>query len=215
MVLSHMEPNFTFGEEMANTITHAMGAGYSLAALGIFAVDGVKSKNKRKLFGNVVFGIGLLILYMNSAIFHGLEKGELKSKWRYVDHISIFVLIAASYTPICLVVLRFSKGEYLLGAVWLLGIIGIAMKVLFFEQFLLLSMGVYLLMGWMFVFVLKEMLKNARKEFLFWLLFGGISYSVAVYFYANDHKVRYFHMIFHILILIGSISHSIGMLFYI
>ena len=214
MVLSNVFPNLTMEEELANSITHAMGAGFAITVLGLSIKEGILTKYYRKMIGNIIFSIGLLILFLNSSIYHGLPKGELKITWRYLDHVSIFLLIAASYTPLCLTNLYNLGGIKFLTFVWSIAILGITLKLLFYDGYLFLFLGLYLAMGWCFLIVAKNVLKSSKKEFLIWLLIGGILYSVGVYFYANDHKHKFFHFIWHFVILIAAGCHSIAMLYY-
>jgi len=208
-------PKWKAGEELANSLTHAVGVGFAISMLVVFIIDGNKTLNDRKLLGNVIFGITMIILYANSTVYHGLPENKVKTVWRYVDHISVFYLIAGTYTPICLNLIWETKGKYMLAIIWGLALLGTAIKILFFDGFYILSLIVYLVMGWLIAFALTDIKKNAKEGFAFWLILGGISYSTGVLFFAADQKIPFFHMIFHFFILFGTISHSIACLNYI
>ena len=129
-------PEWKYGEEVVNSITHAVGIGFALTMLVLFIIDGIKT-NTQKLIGNLIFGITMLILYLNSTIYHGLPQNKYKRIWRYFDHISIFFLIAGTYTPLCMTIIWPTSGKIILLIVWVLALFGTIMKILYFEGFMI------------------------------------------------------------------------------
>ncbi|MBC8402837.1 MAG: hemolysin III family protein [Candidatus Marinimicrobia bacterium] len=203
----------SLGEEIANSITHGIGAALSVAALVLLVVFAALRGDAWRVVGFSIFGSSLFILYLTSTLYHSFTNLKVKRFFRVLDHSVIFILIAGSYTPITLTVLRGPWGWTLFGLIWGLAIFGIVMKIVFFDRFNALSVVLYILMGWLAVIALKPLLSAAPLGLLIWMGIGGLSYTLGVIFYAWE-RLPFNHAIWHLFVLGGSISHFFGMLFH-
>jgi hemolysin III len=207
------ERPFTLGEEVFHSITHGVGSGLSIAGLTLLVVLAVLNGDVYKIISFSIFGATLVILYLSSTLYHGLQQPRVKKVFKIFDHSAIYLLIAGTYTPFLLVGLRGTSGWILLVIVWTIALIGITFKVLFIEKFQILSVISYLLMGWLCVFVFKEMFASIPIGGIIWLAAGGFLYTVGVIFYALQ-KIPYMHAIWHFFVLGGSICHYFAVLFF-
>ena len=201
-------------EEIANTISHAIGIAIAITVLVILVVYGA-------IYGTVwhvvcfsIFGACMITVYTASTLFHGTKKLRLKYKLNRFDHSAIYLLIAGTYTPIALVALHHNRiGWFLFGLIWLLAMAGVVFKIWFYQsKWTKLSTLLYVLMGWLIVIAIVPIIKNVPNISLWFLLAGALSYSVGVFFFLY-HKVPFFHFIFHLFILGGSICHFFAFLF--
>ena len=203
----------SLGEEIANSITHGIGAALSIAALVLLVVFAALQGDAWRVVGFSIFGSSLFILYLTSTLYHSFTNPRVKRIFRVLDHSMVFILIAGSYTPITLTVLRGPWGWTLFGLIWGLAIFGIVMKIAFFDRFNALSVVLYILMGWLVVIALKPLLLAAPLGLMIWMGIGGLSYTLGVIFYAWE-RLPFNHAIWHLFVLGGSISHFFGMLFH-
>ncbi len=203
----------TLGEEIANSITHGIGAALSIAALVILVVLGAKYGDAWRIVSFSVYGFTLFILYLVSTLYHSITNKRVKYFFEILDHSSIFLLIAGTYTPITLVPMRGPWGWTMFGIIWAMAIVGIIMKIFLIGKYKIFSLLVYLSMGWLIIIAFKPMLQMVPKGLIIWLFIGGLSYSLGIIFYAFK-KVPYFHFIWHLFVLGGSISHFFGILLY-
>ena len=201
--------------EPINTVTHIIGAGFGLLALIVMVINAILKQNLTYLAGGIIFGLSMILLYSASSIYHGI-KGSDKTilRLRKMDHAMIFVLIAGTYTPICLTVLKGTMGLTLLTLVWGLAIIGTISKVLFINMPRWLSAGMYLFLGWLSLIFIVPMFKALSAAGFTWLVLGGLLYTVGSIFYASKSQHLKigkfgFHEIFHLFILAGSLAHFI------
>ncbi len=201
----------SLGEEIANSITHGIGAALSVAALVLLVVFAALRGDAWRIVGFSIFGTSLFVLYLTSTLYHSFTNLKVKRFFRVLDHSVIFILIAGSYTPITLTVLRGPWGWTLFGLIWGLAIFGIVMKIAFFDRFNALSLILYILMGWLVVIALKPLLSVAPSGLLIWMGIGGVSYMLGIIFYAWE-RLPFNHAIWHLFVLGGSISHFFGML---
>lgn len=204
---------FSLREEIFHSVTHAVGSALSVAGLIILVVSAVLSGDVYHIVSFSIFGTSLVFLYLSSTLYHGFQQPRLKKIFKVFDHSAIYLLIAGSYTPFLLVAIRGTSGWILLVVVWLIALFGVLFKILFIERFLILSVIVYILMGWLCVFVFQEMIANIPIGGLIWLAVGGLFYMVGVIFYALQ-KIPYMHAVWHFFVLGGSISHFFAVLFY-
>ncbi len=167
-----------------------------------------------KIVSFSVYGTTLFFLYAVSTLYHSL-RGRAKRFFRKLDHYSIYFLIAGTYTPFTLVTLRGAWGWTIFGVIWGLAAVGIALESLPQQGNRVLSLGVYILMGWLVLVALKPLLEALPWAGFVWLLLGGIFYTSGVAFYLFDEKIRYFHGIWHLFVLAGSVSHYVTILFYV
>lgn len=203
----------TIGEEIANSITHGIGVGLSVAALVVLVVIAARQGNPWKVVSFSLYGTSLILLYLASTLYHAFQGERTKRFFKLMDHSSIYLLIAGTYTPIMLTVLRGPWGWSLFGVIWGLALLGIGFKLLFIGRFKAVSTIIYLLMGWMITIAVRPMLAAAPSGLLVWLLAGGLSYSLGVIFYAW-RAFPYHHSVWHLFVLGGSICHFFGILFY-
>jgi hemolysin III len=200
-------------EELWNVITHAFGLFLSIGALSLLVVFSSLNGTVWHIVSYSIYGASLVILYFASTVYHAAKKPSLKIKLNVFDHAAIFVLIAGTYTPFLLVTLRGPWGWTLFGIQWGLAIAGIILKLFYTGRFDKLSTLVYLAMGWLVVIAIYPLVINLALGGLLWLLAGGIFYSVGAGFYLW-HKLPYNHAIFHVFVLLGSISHFFSVFFY-
>jgi hemolysin III len=200
--------------EQFNSITHLIGAAAALAALVVLVVAASRQGDPWKIVSFSIYGATLLLLYVSSALYHSL-RGKAKDVFRKLDHHAIYLLIAGTYTPFTLVTLRGAWGWSLFGVIWGLAVLGIVVDSLPQKGLRILPVVIYLLMGWLVLMALKPLLQALPSMGFVWLLVGGLFYTGGVVFYALDERVRHFHGIWHLFVLMGSISHYITVLFYV
>jgi len=205
-----------YGEKF-NGITHLVGA--VLALLGFFALltVGIAQKNTVLLVSFSVFGATLILLYTVSTLYHSLRPPKLKKLFQKLDHVSIYLLIAGTYTPYMLVSLRDGNGLLLLAIVWGLAILGILLDLLSPRRIEILQIVIYLVMGWACVFEFSSLKAIIPTAGILWLTLGGIAYTVGVIFYVLDdmNKLRHAHGIWHLFVLVGSTCHFISIIGYV
>ena len=197
-----LELNTTTGEEIANFISHTVGAGLAIIAFILLTIRGAWTQNVSILLSFMTFGLGLIILYTMSSIYHGLKPGKAKMIFEILDHSAIYILIAASYTPFIVTGVK----SLILCAQWTICILGIVFKAFFTGRFRLFSTLLYLFMGWMVIFSWNELITNIPIISIIWLIIGGISFSLGTIFYMW-RICKFNHMIWHLFVLVGSISH--------
>jgi len=204
---------FSLGEELFHSVTHGIGTGLSIAGLVILVVLAVINGDIYQIISFSIFGASLVLLYLASTLYHGIQEPRAKRVFKVFDHSAIYLLIAGSYTPFLLVGIRGTTGWALLVVVWLIALTGITMKVLFIDRFQVLSVVTYLVMGWLCIFAFREMVSSIPIGGIIWLAAGGILYTVGVIFYAMQ-KIPYMHAVWHLFVLGGSICHYCAVLFY-
>ena len=200
---------YTLREEIANGVTHGIGAALSIVGLIVLVVTAVLYGTVWHVVSYSIFGASLIILYMASTLYHSIQTPKLRPILRIIDHSSIFLLIAGTYTPFLLTALRGLWGWSFFGIVWGIAILGILFKVFFIGKLEVLSTIAYVGMGWLCVFAFKQMLATVPPAGVTWLVAGGVVYTVGVLFYAIK-KIPYNHAIWHLFVLGGSICHFIA-----
>ena len=204
----------TRGEEVANSITHGVGAGLSVAALSILVTFAGLNGDAWRVVSFSIYGTTLILLYLASTFYHSIPFPRAKRILQVLDHSAIFLLIAGTYTPYTLVNLRGVWGWTLFGLVWGLAIGGILLKVFFMGRFRILSVGLYVGMGWIMLIALKPLLSTVPVGGIVWLGIGGFAYTFGVIFYAMK-QIPFNHAIWHLFVLAGSVCHFFGILFYV
>lgn len=192
-------------EERLNVLTH--GAGALLSLIGLVLLIG-KAHELKEIIAASIFGISLILLYTASTLYHSSKNPYLRAKLRIFDHAAIYVLIAGTYTPVCLITLNQNIGNTLLIVIWGIGICGVLLKLFFTGKYDKLSTIMYIAMGWVAVFAIKPLLNEMSPEGLIWLLIGGIFYTIGAALYSIK-SLSYNHAIFHCFVLAGSFSHFI------
>ncbi|WGH74781.1 hemolysin III family protein [Tenacibaculum tangerinum] len=201
-------------EERLNILTHGLGLLLSIVAFPFLVQKALSYANFWQAASFCIYGLSLLILYAASTFYHAAKEPKRRRKLNIFDHAAIYVLIAGTYTPFCLVVLPPKLGGYMFILVWLFALLGVVLKLFFTGKFDKLSTVLYLLMGWQVVFFIKPLMKNLSSEGLQFLFLGGIFYTVGAIFYSIK-RLQYNHAIFHVFVLLGSISHFIAIYFYV
>ena len=202
-----------YGERF-NSISHLIGAVAALAGLVVVVVIAAQQGDPWKIVSFSIYGTTLFLLYTISTLYHSL-RGRAKQIFRKLDHLSIYLLIAGTYTPFTLVTLRGVWGWWLFGVIWGLAVVGMALEALPQKGNRLLSVAVYILMGWLVVVALKPLLEALPFAGFIGLLLGGLFYTGGIVFYLFDEQVRHFHGIWHLFVLAGSISHYLTILLYV
>jgi hemolysin III len=205
---------FTKREEIAHAITHGIGAILSIVGLILLIVFASFNGNPWEIVSVTIFGTTMLLMYLSSTIVHGLPKGKWKDIFQIFDHSSIYLFIAGTYTPFLLVHLRSNIGWTLFGIIWGIAIIGIIFKVFFVKKFLILSTMFYILMGWLIVLVWEPLTATIPSNGITLLVVGGIFYTVGTIFYMW-RKIPYHHVIWHLFVLAGSVSHFFAIFYYV
>ena len=201
-------------EEIANIISHGIGIGLAVAGVVLLVVLGAIYGNVWHIVSFAVFGTSMILLYLASTLYHSAKKPNLKFKLNKFDHCAIYVLIAGSYTPLALVSLRGWIGWTLFGVVWFLALAGIIFKIWFYKpKWSKLSTWLYIAMGWLIVLAIVPLIHSVPNTSLWFFLAGGLSYTGGVAFFLYSNKVPFFHFVFHIFILAGSICHFFSFLF--
>lgn len=196
-------------EERLNAFTHGIGILFCLIATPIILV-GVYDENKLSYFYSVLaFGVGMLLVYTFSTLYHAVKKEKAKDVLQIADHISIYFLIAGTYTPLMVRYLESETAFIFLTIMWSIVAVGVVFKIFFTKRFKYLSVILYLLLGYMIVFVLKPLLQNIPLTVLWWIIAGGFSYTTGVYFYMKDHKI-YYHAVWHLFVLFGTLAHFVS-----
>jgi hemolysin III len=202
-----------YGEKF-NSVTHLVGAVLALAGAIVLVVLAARGGDPWKVVGVAIYGVTLVVLYSFSALYHSLQ-GRAKNILRELDHQSIYLLIAGSYTPFCLVTLRGAWGWSLLGIVWGLAALGSLQELRPKNEARVLSVVIYLLMGWVALVALFPLLKALGPAGFAWLVAGGLFYTVGIVFYALDTRVTHAHGVWHLFVLAGSTTHYIAILIYV
>jgi len=201
-------------EEIANSVTHGLGTLASISGLVALLLRAVQFSNSWMLAGFLVYGISLILLFLASTLYHALPYPKVKSVFRIIDHSSIYILIAGTYTPFTLVSLRGSWGWSLFGAIWGLALVGIIFNSFFLGRFPRLESATYVLMGWLSVIVIRELFFSIGLNGILLLILGGLIYTMGIIFYKYD-KFPYNHAIWHLFVLGGGACHFLVVYFFI
>jgi len=200
-------------EEFLNTLTHFIGLLLSLGGLPVLLYYD-QSQTALSSYSILFFGFGLILLYAASTVYHFTSNFKLKEKFRVLDHISVFYLIAGSYAPVCLITLYEGKGVSLFLAIIIITLLGTAFKVFYTGKFEKLSLLIYLAMGWLIILDFNTVLTLIEFKGILLMIVGGLLYSIGTIFYSLQ-KLKYAHTIWHVFVLGGSASHYFLVLFYV
>jgi hemolysin III len=192
-------------EEILNTVSHGIGI-----IFGIFGFFLLLNKNSDKsdyaLLGILIFSFSIVLLYSASTAYHAIAKPSLKKKFRILDHISIYFLIAGTYTPVALITLINGNGWLIFSVVWSIALFGAVLKLFFTGKYEILSLLLYVIMGWLIIFDFQNLIASTSSLGINLLMLGGASYTIGILFYAIQ-KIPYNHFIWHLFVLGGTISH--------
>lgn len=207
-----LEPvSYTRGEEIANSLTHGLGLGLSLAGLSVLVTFASLWGDSWRVTGCAIFGASLVLLYGASTLYHALRSPRAKHVMRVLDHAAIFVLIAGTYTPFLLSNLRGPWGWSLFGVVWAMAVVGMVLKLFLTGRFPLVSALVYLFMGWLILVAFKPLVMSVPLGSVAMLIIGGLAYSAGTIFYLWE-RLPYHHAIWHLFVLTGSAFHFFAVL---
>ena len=197
---------YSVGEEIANALTHGIGALLGVAALTLMIVMSVKYSDTARVISSLIYGSSLILLYLASTLYHSIQSPRAKRIFQLLDHCAIYILIAGTYTPFMLISLKGTWGYSLLIAIWSLAIFGIVFKVIFHDRYAKVSLFTYLAMGWLCILVGGEMLSKIPTGGLLFLLAGGLAYTFGTIFFVLD-RIPFNHAIWHLFVLAGSVCH--------
>jgi len=203
----------SFEEEIANSISHGLGLLLAIAFLIVLLLSASRMGGNHFLVGVSVFGGTMILLYLASTLYHSLTHQRAKHIFRLLDHSAIFLLIAGTYTPFAVGVLRGPWGWTLLTIVWILAVLGVALKVIFGTSHSWISIVLYLLMGWLAVVAVKPIFLLVPLPGILLILVGGLFYTSGLVFFAAPHR-RYAHFILHLFVMAGTTCHFLAVLWY-
>lgn len=204
----------SLAEEIANSSSHAIGLLAALIGTPVLIVHAVRRGDSAFIVGVSIFATTIILLYLASTLYHALPAGRGKRVFRVLDHSSIFLLIAGTYAPFSLGVLRGVWGWTLFGLVWSLAVAGVVFKTVGKVSRPILSTGLYLSMGWLVVIAVDPMVTKVPLSGLLWLLAGGLFYTAGVAFYASDSRLKYGHLVWHFFVMAGTACHYFAVLWY-
>jgi hemolysin III len=207
-------PHYSPAEDAFNVTSHAVGFVLSIIAFIALLERAITLGNALHIISFSIFGISLIFLYGTSTIYHSTKNLARRSNLRILDHASIYVLIAGTYTPFTLITLHGTTGWVIFGVCWLMALTGIILKLFFTGKFRLLSTLMYVLMGWLILFAIGPLIDKFPSAGLKWLIAGGLAYTLGAALYSVK-KIRFNHAIFHVFVLLGSGCHFVAVYFYV
>lgn len=211
-------PSYTNSEEIFNMVSHIVGGGLGIVALVLCVVVSALHKDPYAVVGSAIYGASLIILYTMSSVYHGLKKEMPKKVMQVIDHCTIYLLIAGTYTPILLTAIRRENAVtawVLFGVVWGLAALAASLTAIDLKRYEVFSMICYIGMGWSIVFAYKTAVAAIPGPGLMLLLLGGISYTVGAILYGIGKKKKFMHSIFHLFVVFGSVLHFFSIIFYV
>lgn len=206
-----MKP-YTLKEEVFNSITHGLGIVFGVVALTVLCVLSSYFGTTSHLVSYLIYGISLILLYTASTLYHALPGERVKTLFKIIDHASIYLLIAGTYTPFLKLNLKGTIGYTLLIIIWTLALLGIVFKIFYTGRFKLLSTLLYIGMGWIIIFAYVPLKESLSKAGMAWLIVGGLTYTLGTIFYLAK-RYRYTHAIWHLFVLMGSVFHFIAIIY--
>lgn len=211
-----LSKNYTKKEEIINGITHGLGVLFGIVALSILLYMAVKKGNMPSIVGFSIYGVCIILMFLSSTLYHSITVEKAKKVLRVFDHSSIFLFIAGTYTPIVLLTLKGPLRLGMLIGIWAIAISGVGFKIFTFgkfDKFKALSLILYIGMGWVAILPIKAIINATSIHFFFWILGGGLLYTVGTIFYGVK-KIPYNHAIWHLFVLAASVTHFLGIVFY-
>ena len=211
-------PVYTIGEERMNMITHIVGGGFGVLILAAAILIGAMHRDPWAVVTGVVYGVSMIALYTVSSVYHGLKPGTAKKVMQVIDHCTIYMLIAGTYTPILLVSIRPVYpvlAWVIFGIQWGLTAFAVVLNAIDLKKFRVISMVLYIAMGWCIIIAVKPMVVCTGWTTFWWILGGGISYTIGAVLYGMGRTRKYCHSVFHIFVDLGSLAQAVGILCYI
>ena len=212
--LTSPERDQSRSEEIANSVSHGLGLVAALAASPFLVAHAVRQGSAGSIVGASVFAATMSLLYLASALYHALPSGNAKRAFQVIEHVAIYLLIAGTYTPFTLGVLRGAWGWTLFGLVWGFAAAGTALKIFVKRPHPVVSTGSYLLMGFLIVLAVKPLYARVPVPGLLWIIAGGAAYTGGVCFFVKGSRMRYGHFIWHLFVMAGTACHYFAVLWY-
>lgn len=211
-------PCYTRGEEIANMTTHIIGGGLGVVILALCVITSALKGDIWGIIGGAVYGFSMIAVYTVSSVYHGLKPCFAKKVMQVIDHCTIYLLIAGTYTPILLCAMRPEYPQIawiVFASEWLLAGLGAVFTAIDHNKYKKLSMVFYILMGWFIVLCFKQTIEVLTFSGMLWILFGGISYTIGAVLYGIGKKKPVFHTVFHVFVVIGTLLQAAGILIYV
>ena len=211
-------PDYTRGEEIFNMVSHIVGGAFGIVALVLCLITSILKGNPWSIVSSVVYGVSMVLLYTMSSVYHGLLPEMAKKVMQVLDHCTIYLLIAGTYTPIALCAIRPGYpawGWALFGGVWAIAIVAIVFTAIDLKKYAVLSMICYIAMGWVIVFAFKPLMEVMQTGGIVLLITGGVAYTIGAVLYAKAKNHRYMHSVFHLFVVFGSVLHFFCILLYV
>lgn len=211
-----VKKKYTLKEEIANGITHGLGVLFGIVSLVVLLMLSIRNGDTVAVVAFSIYGACFILMYLSSTLYHSVTNEKAKSILRVFDHSSIFLFIAGSYTPIALLTMTGKLRIGVLVATWSIALLGVIFKILTynkFDKFKIVSLAIYIGMGWLAVFTIKPIIEMTSIGFFLWILAGGLLYTFGTIFYSMK-KIPYNHAIWHMFVLAASAAHFVGMLIY-
>ena len=208
-------PKYSLSEELLNAISHGLGALFGIVGTVLCIVKAANTGDPWRIVSGSIFGVTVLLLYLMSCLYHALKVNMAKRVFRVIDHCTIFLLIAGTYTPFTLVTLRGTVGWVLFGIVWGMAVLGITLNAVNLKKFSKISVACYLVMGWAIIAAFQPLAEALAPQGVSLLIWGGIAYTVGAILYGIGAKVKYFHSVFHFFCLAGTVLHFFAIYLYV
>lgn len=208
-------PKYSLSEELLNAISHGLGALFGIVGTVLCIVKAANTGDPWRIVSGSIFGVTVLLLYLMSCLYHALKVNMAKRVFRVIDHCTIFLLIAGTYTPFTLVTLRGTVGWVLFGIVWGMAVLGITLNAVNLKKFSKISVACYLVMGWAIIAAFQPLAEALAPQGVSLLIWGGIAYTVGAILYGIGAKVKYFHSVFHFFCLAGTVLHFLAIYLYV
>lgn len=210
-------PSYTRSEEIFNAVTHIVGGGFGIIFLIVGVIYAHLNSNWVGILSMYIYGFCMIIAYTMSSLYHFLRPIKAKKVFRIFDHCSIFLLIAGTYTPYCLITLAPAPawGYSILGLVWGFSIVGIVLNAINMHKWKALSMVLYILLGWCIIIAIVPLVKYLDIAGFWWLLAGGIAYTVGAIFFGFGRKIKYIHSVWHLFVLLGTVLQFVSIIIYV
>lgn len=202
----------SIGEEIANSVSHGVGLAAAIAAMPILIVATVRQGSTAAIIGATIFSITMVFVYLTSTLYHGLPEGGARRWLLKLDHGAIYLFIAGSYTPFALGAPESRNGWLVFGLVWCVAFAGVVLKAAGRLTRPLYSTGLYLVMGWLVLIAAYPLAGHITTSSLSWLISGGVAYTVGVFFFASDARLRFSHFVWHLFVMLGSTCHFLAVL---
>lgn len=214
ILLTVPEREQSVGEEIANSISHGVGLIMALVATPFLIMHAMQHADTALVVGASLFAATMVLLYLSSTLYHALPRGKAKRVFKIIEHSAIYLLIAGTYTPFTLGVLRGPWGWTLFGIIWGLAVIGVILKAFDKMHNPIISTSLYLLMGWLILIAVYPLYTRIPVSGLLWLVAGGLAYTIGVFFFATDSRLQYGHFIWHLFVMVGTACHYVAILWY-